>query len=253
VDSDGDGLSDEQETNRYRTDPRNPDSDGDGLSDGDEINVHGTEPLIADSDHDGLGDGEEVHVYGTNPASGDSDEDGLGDGDEVTAGTDPLNFDTDGDDFPDSDDACPREPGPFGGCPATNAAPVCRAAVPSISTLWPPNHQWVPVSITGVTDPDGDSVTTTITGIRQDEPVNTVGDGNTGPDGAGVGTPTALLRAERSGTPRVPGNGRLYYVSFEASDGLASCLGTVQVGVPHDQGGGRVPIDDGSTYDSTRP
>ncbi|MCX6794749.1 MAG: hypothetical protein NTY31_02055 [Candidatus Falkowbacteria bacterium] len=36
-DSDGDGLSDEEETNKYKTDPFNPDTDGDGYKDGEEV------------------------------------------------------------------------------------------------------------------------------------------------------------------------------------------------------------------------
>jgi hypothetical protein len=37
--------------------------------------------------------------------------------------------------------------------------------------LWAPNHQFVPIAIMGVTDPDGDAVTITVTGVTQDEPV----------------------------------------------------------------------------------
>ncbi|MGH8454312.1 MAG: LamG-like jellyroll fold domain-containing protein, partial [Nevskiales bacterium] len=70
VDSDGDGLSDAQETSGgtpgvydvgVDTDPNNPDTDGDGLTDGEEVNVHSTEPLIFDTDGDGVGDGDEVN------------------------------------------------------------------------------------------------------------------------------------------------------------------------------------------------
>ena len=62
---------------------------------------------------------------------------------------------------------------------------------------------------------------------------------------------TALVRAERSGTPRVPGNGRVDYINFTGSDGEGgSCTGTVQVGVPHDQGQRSTPIPDGPLYDS---
>jgi hypothetical protein len=43
-DSDGDGLSDDEENNIYGTDPNNPDTDGDGISDGDEVQ-NGTDPL----------------------------------------------------------------------------------------------------------------------------------------------------------------------------------------------------------------
>lgn len=135
----------------------------------------------------------------------------------------------------------------------TNQAPVCDAAAPSLAELWPPDHSMRNVTITGVTDPDGDAVSITITGIMQDEPVNAVGDGSTSPDGAGVGTSTAQVRAERSGT----GNGRVYEISFTASDGRGgSCGGTVAVGVRHSQGKGPKggpAVNDGATYDSTIP
>jgi hypothetical protein len=93
-------------------------------------------------------------------------------------------------------------------------------------------------------------VSIAITGITQDEPVNGLGDGDTSPDGFGVGTSQALLRAERSGI----GNGRVYVVSFSSSGSQGgSCTGSVSVGVPHDQGQGKVPIDDGQIYNSTVP
>ncbi len=47
VDSDGDGLTDDEEATAG-TDPLNPDSDGDGFSDGDEV-AAGSDPLDADS------------------------------------------------------------------------------------------------------------------------------------------------------------------------------------------------------------
>jgi hypothetical protein len=45
------------------------DSDGDGLYDDDETNVYGTDPGGYDTDGDGVGDGEEVYV-GTDPLAG---------------------------------------------------------------------------------------------------------------------------------------------------------------------------------------
>ncbi len=59
-DTDGDGLTDEDEINIYLTDPDDPDTDGDGLSDGDEALVHATNPLDMDTDGDGVVDGEEI-------------------------------------------------------------------------------------------------------------------------------------------------------------------------------------------------
>lgn len=136
----------------------------------------------------------------------------------------------------------PIEPGGAG-----NQPPVCAQAVAEPGSLWPPNHKLRVVEITGVTDPDGDHVSLSIASITQDEPVNGLGDGDTAPDGFGVGTTMAQLRAERSGT----GNGRVYRIAFTGDDGKGgTCQGTVGSGVPHDQGQGSQPIDDGQFYDS---
>jgi hypothetical protein len=129
-----------------------------------------------------------------------------------------------------------------------NQAPVCSAARPSADSLWPPQHQMVGVNILGVTDPEGDPVTVMITGIYQDEPVLSVGDGNTRPDASGIGADQALLRAERTGT----GNGRVYHINFAASDGWGgTCAGVVRVRVDKSQGRNGIAVDDGPQYDST--
>ena len=89
-DTDGDGLTDEDEA-ALGTDPLNKDFDIDGLLDGREVNQIGIDPLNDDSDGDGLKDGAEVDQYGTSPLSADTDGDGATDGDEVfTYGTNPL-------------------------------------------------------------------------------------------------------------------------------------------------------------------
>ena len=80
--------------------------------------------------------------------------------------------------------------------------------------------------------------------------MNSPGSGNTSPDGQGVGSNMAQVRAEREGG----GNGRVYHIGFTANDGKGgTCSGTVKVGVPHDQGKGSTPIDDGPLYNSTTP
>jgi len=133
-----------------------------------------------------------------------------------------------------------------------NQAPDCSVAVPSIDTIWPPNHKFVSIGVLGVSDPDGDPVTITIDSIYQDEPVDALGDGRFAPDGAGVGTSTAYIRAERSGTKKVSGNGRFYHIGYTADDGQGGiCSGEVTVAVPHDQA--TAPVDDGALYDSTVP
>jgi hypothetical protein len=131
-----------------------------------------------------------------------------------------------------------------------NEPPDCSLAYPSVTALWPANHKFAPIDVLGVTDPDSDEVSITVTGIWQDEPVDSYGDGRFTPDGMGTGTSTAQVRAERAGTPRVPGNGRVYHISFSADDGYGGvCMGEVRVAVPHDQN--KPAVDDGALYDST--
>jgi outer membrane protein OmpA-like peptidoglycan-associated protein len=105
ADTDGDGLSDGDEVNKYHTNPLKADSDGDGLSDKDEIMIYKTDPNKTDTDGDGLSDGDEVLKYKTDPLKWDTDGDGLSDGDELSKYmTDPLKWDTDGDGLKDGDE-----------------------------------------------------------------------------------------------------------------------------------------------------
>ena len=91
IDSDGDGLTDDEELNIYKTDPNNPDTDGDGLTDGDEVHKYKTDPLNPDTDFDLLSDGAEVLKYKTDPLNPDTDYGGVRDGHEVLYdNTDPL-------------------------------------------------------------------------------------------------------------------------------------------------------------------
>jgi hypothetical protein len=129
---------------------------------------------------------------------------------------------------------------------ACNRPPECLSAAPSVATLWPADGAMVPVTINGVTDPDGDPVTVAITAIRQDEPEAGGKAGITAPDGTGLGTATAHLRAERI----AGSSGRVYTVFFRATDNHGGqCSGSVKVSVPIQQGGSY--RDDGPRYDST--
>jgi len=129
----------------------------------------------------------------------------------------------------------------------TNQPPVCRAAQANPAVLWAPNHQLVPIATMGVTDPEGDAVTITVTGVTQDEPVASTGSGKASPD-AVIQARAASVRAERAGH----GNGRVYHIAFTADDGHGnSCSGAVTVGVPHSLHKGTTAIDDGQLYDST--
>ena len=141
-----------------------------------------------------------------------------------------------------NDDAVPDE---------CNRPPDCGNAGAEPDELWPPNHKFREITIAGVTDEDGDPVTVMITSITQDEPVDGMGQGKTSPDATGVGTSTASVRAERSGTQ----DGRTYHVGFAASDGRGgACTGEVTVCVPHDQRPGHFCGDQGplfGQFDST--
>ena len=98
VDTDGDNLTNSNETDVYGTDPEDYDTDDDAISDGDEVLIHGTDPLVSDTDGDGLSDGVEINVNGTDPLDNDTDDDLLLDGEEVLLyGTNPLIPDPDAD------------------------------------------------------------------------------------------------------------------------------------------------------------
>ncbi|MEO8177521.1 MAG: OmpA family protein [Deltaproteobacteria bacterium] len=125
LDSDGDGLSNQQESS-LGTNPFAVDTDGDLLGDADEdanrdgryqgdSNENGrfepqlgeeTDPTRADTDGDGLKDGLEI-LKGTDPFNTDSDGDGLSDGNENDLSIDtftclnPASADSDGDGLDD--------------------------------------------------------------------------------------------------------------------------------------------------------
>ena len=89
----------------------------------------------------------------------------------------------------------------------------------SPTTLWPPNHKLAQITasitVSDVCDPNP---TVRVISITSNEPDNGLGDGDTQEDiqEATLGTDdrTFLVRSERSGN----GNGRVYTVTYEASD-----------------------------------
>jgi hypothetical protein len=112
-----------------------------------------------------------------------------------------------------------------------NRSPNCASVGPG-GSLWPPDHVMVQFTATGVTDPDGDPITTTIVSITSNEPVNGQGDGDTSPDWiVGPGNKFSVRR-ERSGG----GNGRVYTITVQGADTKGgTCTGPIQVRIPHDQ------------------
>lgn len=111
-------------------------------------------------------------------------------------------------------------------CVLSNQDPICDATS-NVTTLWAPNHKMVPITISGGSDPDGDSLTLTVTEVQQDEPTNGLGDGDKSPDAILL---PLQVRSERSGT----GDGRVYEISYTLDDGNGgSCDGSITIGVPH--------------------
>jgi len=117
VDSDGDGLTDNEEqrgwlvsvtlldgsviTRQVTSDPLRADTDLDGFLDSAELALS-LDPRDKDTDDDLLPDEFEFNTVFSDPASQDSDGDGLDDGSEHDFfHTSPLLADTDGDQFPD--------------------------------------------------------------------------------------------------------------------------------------------------------
>ena len=124
TDTDGDGLTDFEESVVYKTDLLNVDTDSDSMPDGWEV-THNLLPAIA-SDAQSDTDGDTLTAYheylaGTNPADPDSDlngtrddaedfdNDGLTVAQECAKGTDPLDADTDHDGWDDDVDPDPTD------------------------------------------------------------------------------------------------------------------------------------------------
>lgn len=115
-------------------------------------------------------------------------------------------------------------------CTATNAAgstsgsftvTVIDTTPPDIvrlsaspSSLWPPDHKMVPVTVTAVVVDNGDANPFVhIISVSSNQPVNGGGDGDTSPDWEITGPLTVNLRAERSGNVD-----RKYTITVEAID-----------------------------------
>lgn len=95
----------------------------------------------------------------------------------------------------------------------TTAPTFSVAPSPSSGTLWPPNHQMVPISVTA-SALDVVGATLRIVRVTSSEPDNGLGDGDTAGDWVITGPLTVNLRAERGGN----GSGRTYTITVEARD-----------------------------------
>jgi hypothetical protein len=133
------------------------------------------------------------------------------------------------------------------GCFSENQCPSCAAVGPTVRLIGPPDNRMVSVRVTGVTDPQRQLTAIRVNGIAQDEPTRAPGETTTCPDGAGLDTSAARVRAQRlSG-----GNGRVYHISFTATDPDGySCTGTVSTCVPRVEGNPSTCVDEGPRYNS---
>jgi hypothetical protein len=108
--------------------------------------------------------------------------------------------------------------------------PVIVSVTPSTASLWPPNHQMVPVTIAvSATDATG-APACTIESVTSNEPDNGLGDGDTPNDIVITGKLTLELRAERGGK----GSGRIYTITIRCVDASGNAVtATTTVSVPH--------------------
>jgi hypothetical protein len=93
--------------------------------------------------------------------------------------------------------------------------PAISSVSASPNMLWPPNHKFVPVTVSAVSHDTCDpSPVCRIIGITSSESPTGGGSGNTSPDFAITGPLSANLRAERDGT----GPGRIYTLTVQCTD-----------------------------------
>ena len=254
TDTDGDGITDDQEV-IDGTDPLDDcdsiggtplgtsDCDGDGLTT-DEETTAGTDPDIADTDGDGVDDGQEVtdgtdplddcdSIGGTPLGTSDCDGDGLTNDEEAAAGTDPDNADTDGDGISDGQEVTDGTD-PLDDCTSLGGTPL------------------------GTSDCDGDGLTNEEEAAAGTDPNNadTDGDGltdgeevNNADDPATIETPAGISDPLNACDPN-PGDAGCDSDGDTLTDGEEMLLGTDPNNSDSDGDG----VDDGQEVsDGTDP
>jgi hypothetical protein len=92
-------------------------------------------------------------------------------------------------------------------------APAVSAVSLSTTSLWPPNHAMVDVSV-NYSATDNCSAASCVLDVSSNEAINGSGDGNTATDWQVVDAHHVRLRAERAGN----GNGRIYTLTLTCTD-----------------------------------
>ncbi len=111
--------------------------------------------------------------------------------------------------------------------------------IPSVTILWPPNHELVPVTIVANACDNGGGAISLSVDVRSSDTPDQDGDGNTIPDYEIVsidhvtGVIELLLRSERSGK----GDGRTYTIIIAAVDTSGNeSTAMLEILAPHDRG-----------------
>ena len=116
--------------------------------------------------------------------------------------------------------------GPTGICLPTCTAPVISSASTDLSSLWPPNHKFVNVTVSYRAESNCQG--TCSLAVTSNEPVNGTGDGDTAPDWVFVDANHVQLRAERAGT----GTGRVYTITITCTNSAGQSSKSLKVVVP---------------------
>ncbi|HEX6730601.1 MAG TPA: S8 family serine peptidase [Pyrinomonadaceae bacterium] len=113
-----------------------------------------------------------------------------------------------------------------------STGPDVTGASVSPDSIWPPNQQMVPVTVS-YSASDSCSSASCVLSVSSNEPVSGQGD-DSAPDWVIVDNRHVILRAERSSK----GNGRVYTIRIDCTDGSGNqTVKTVTVRVPKSQGG----------------
>ncbi|MEO8682229.1 MAG: HYR domain-containing protein, partial [Vicinamibacterales bacterium] len=111
--------------------------------------------------------------------------------------------------------------------------PVIGPVVPSQSSLWPPNHKMVAISLVASATDAVSAATCAISHVSSSEPDNGLGDGDTANDIVITGPLRVELRAERRGG----GPGRVYTIQVRCTDAAGNAASSsTTVAVPSSNG-----------------